>query len=49
MSEAAIDLLSAPDRLETMAKAARAKAQQEFCASRIIPLYERFYEQIINA
>ena len=32
-----------------MAAAARRTAQDRFCASRIIPLYERFYESIIAA
>jgi glycosyltransferase involved in cell wall biosynthesis len=47
MAAAAIALLSDNSRLETMAKAARATAQRNFCASRIIPLYESFYERIL--
>ncbi len=47
MAEAATALLRDPARLETMADAARATAQKHFCASRIIPHYERFYDQII--
>jgi hypothetical protein len=49
MSQAAIALLSDPVRLEQMASAARRTAQDFFCASRIIPLYENFYERIIAA
>src|SRR5579875_1928591 len=45
MSSAAIALLSDSARLQSMANAARATAQRNFCASRIIPLYENFYEQ----
>ena len=48
MARAAIDLLGHPDRLETMAKAARRHAQQHFCTTRIIPLYEAFYEQVLS-
>jgi N-acetyl-alpha-D-glucosaminyl L-malate synthase BshA len=49
MSESAIELLSDSTRLDEMAAAARRTAQDRFCASRIIPLYERFYESIIAA
>jgi len=47
MSSAAIDLLNDPERLEDMAAAARRTAQDFFCASRIIPLYESFYQRIL--
>jgi L-malate glycosyltransferase len=46
MAEAALSLLRDPEALEAMAKAARRTAQQRFCASRIIPVYEAFYERI---
>jgi N-acetyl-alpha-D-glucosaminyl L-malate synthase BshA len=49
MAEGAIWLLSDQARLDAMATAARRTAQDHFCASRIIPLYERFYEQVIAA
>ena len=47
MSRAAITLLSDPDKLDTMAKAARKKAQDHFCASGIITLYEDYYRSIL--
>jgi len=47
MAEGAIFLLSDPARLAAIAAAARRTAQDHFCASRIIPQYERFYEQIV--
>jgi L-malate glycosyltransferase len=47
MYEAAVELLSDSDRLEQMAVAARRTAQDHFCASRIIPRYEAFYQQIL--
>ena len=34
-------------RLEAMANAARKTAQDRFCSSRIIPLYEKYYERVI--
>jgi glycosyltransferase involved in cell wall biosynthesis len=47
MSEAAIALLRDDSRLTAMSRAARSKAQDHFCASRIIPLYESYYEKVI--
>ncbi len=49
MADAAAELLCDNDRLATMASAARRRAQAEFCASRIIPLYEDFYKATIAA
>jgi N-acetyl-alpha-D-glucosaminyl L-malate synthase BshA len=48
MAAGAIDLLSDPERLEAMSAAARRTAQDRFCASRIIPLYERYYQQVLD-
>jgi N-acetyl-alpha-D-glucosaminyl L-malate synthase BshA len=47
MAKAAIDLLANPEKLEAMAKAGRASAQARYCASRIIPLYEKYYEEVL--
>ena len=49
MATGAIGLLGDPARLETMATAARQTAQSHFCATRIIPLYEQFYERVLSA
>jgi N-acetyl-alpha-D-glucosaminyl L-malate synthase BshA len=48
MAEGAIALLKDPARLEAMSRAARKTAQDHFCASRIIPHYERYYEQVLQ-
>jgi glycosyltransferase involved in cell wall biosynthesis len=48
MAECAIGLLKDPDRLQSMGAAARQTAQDHFCASRIIPLYEKYYEQVLG-
>jgi L-malate glycosyltransferase len=48
MSAAAIALLTDEARLATMSRAARKTAQDHFCASRIIPLYEEYYERVIS-
>ena len=47
MSDAAIALLGDDSRLTAMSQAARKTAQDRFCASRIIPLYENYYDRVI--
>jgi L-malate glycosyltransferase len=47
MAMAAIDLLQDPQRLEVMSAAARKTAQDHFCASTIIAIYESYYRQIL--
>ncbi|MDE3105300.1 MAG: N-acetyl-alpha-D-glucosaminyl L-malate synthase BshA [Acidobacteriota bacterium] len=47
MAEAAVALLQNDDQLQEMGRAARRTAQSRFCASRIIPQYEEFYERVI--
>jgi N-acetyl-alpha-D-glucosaminyl L-malate synthase BshA len=49
MAAGAIGILSDPERLEAMSAAARRTAQDRFCATRIIPHYEAFYEQVLAA
>jgi N-acetyl-alpha-D-glucosaminyl L-malate synthase BshA len=48
MAEAAVELLTDPLKLEAMATTGRQTAQQRFCASKIIPLYERYYERVLE-
>jgi L-malate glycosyltransferase len=48
MARFAIDLLSNPSRLETMAQTARFEAQSRFCTSKIIPQYEQFYREVME-
>jgi N-acetyl-alpha-D-glucosaminyl L-malate synthase BshA len=48
MAAGAISVLSDDARIDSMSRAARRTAQDHFCASRIIPLYERFYERVIG-
>ncbi|HZL25808.1 MAG TPA: N-acetyl-alpha-D-glucosaminyl L-malate synthase BshA [Acidobacteriaceae bacterium] len=48
MSSAAIDLLRDPDRLERISTAGRRTAQDHFCSSRIIPLYESYYQRVLD-
>jgi N-acetyl-alpha-D-glucosaminyl L-malate synthase BshA len=47
MAAAAIALLGDDARLAAMAAAARKTASDRFCSSRIIPLYEAYYERVI--
>jgi N-acetyl-alpha-D-glucosaminyl L-malate synthase BshA len=48
MAKYAIELLSDESRLRTMGKAARAVAQANFCASKIVPQYEDFYRRVLD-
>ncbi|HEX2917175.1 MAG TPA: glycosyltransferase, partial [Edaphobacter sp.] len=48
MAEAAVALLNDPDRLQQMSEAARQTAQENFCTTRIIPLYEAYYQRVLD-
>jgi hypothetical protein len=43
----AIEILSRSDRGREMGKKARENATWEFCASKIIPLYESYYSRVL--
>ena len=47
MAGAAIALLEDERRLAGMALAARRTATEQFCASKVIPLYEEYYERVL--
>ncbi len=47
MAAGALDLLQNEEKLSAMAFAARKTSQDHFCASRVIPLYEQYYERIL--
>jgi L-malate glycosyltransferase len=47
MADSAIRLLTDERRLDAMGEAARKTAQDRFCSTRIIPLYEQYYEQVL--
>ncbi|HEY3740419.1 MAG TPA: N-acetyl-alpha-D-glucosaminyl L-malate synthase BshA [Bryobacteraceae bacterium] len=44
-----VELLSDDALYTKVSRAARATAQDRFCAELIIPLYERYYEEVLNA
>lgn len=48
MANYAIELLSDEARLKQMGKAGRASAQARFCASKIIPMYEQYYRDVLE-
>ena len=48
MARAAIDLLSDDAKHDAMAAAGRQTAQKKFCATRIIPQYEAYYERVLE-
>jgi len=43
----AIDLLSRADRGREIGQLARKNARRKFCANDVIPMYERYYEQVL--
>jgi N-acetyl-alpha-D-glucosaminyl L-malate synthase BshA len=45
----ALDILTRPDRGRLMGEMARASARRKYCSDDIIPLYERYYEKVLNA
>jgi N-acetyl-alpha-D-glucosaminyl L-malate synthase BshA len=44
----AIEILSQGDRGREMGKIARINARKKFCANDVIPMYERYYERILE-
>ncbi|GAC1653288.1 MAG: N-acetyl-alpha-D-glucosaminyl L-malate synthase BshA [Acidobacteriaceae bacterium] len=48
MARCALEILSSDERLRDMGKMARNEARAKFCASRIIPQYERFYQRVVD-
>ena len=48
MARCSIEILSDEKRLREMGKTARWEAQSRFCASKIIPEYEKFYERVLE-
>lgn len=47
MSEATLALFADPVRLAEMSSAGRAVARARYCTTRIIPLYEQYYERVV--
>jgi N-acetyl-alpha-D-glucosaminyl L-malate synthase BshA len=48
MAAAAIALMRDETRLRQMSEAGRKTAQDHFCASRVIPLYEEYYDRVVS-
>lgn len=48
MANHAIELLSDENELQQMGVRARASAQARFCASKIIPMYEKYYRDVLD-
>src|SRR5450432_601973 len=45
----AIEVLSRPDRGRELGHLARIHAKRNYCANDVIPMYERYYEQVIGS
>jgi N-acetyl-alpha-D-glucosaminyl L-malate synthase BshA len=48
MAERAVEILADETRRREMGKRARETARERFCASKIIPQYERYYEKVLH-
>ena len=48
MAAGAISLLTDPTRRAAMGRAGRRDAQQRFCSTRIVPMYEKYYEDVLG-
>jgi len=48
MAERALEILSSPERHLEMSRAARQRAQENFCSSIIIPQYEDLYRRVLE-
>jgi len=48
MAARALDILTSPERREQMGEAARARALDQFCTTKIIPRYENLYKRVLN-
>jgi hypothetical protein len=47
MAEAATEILSSPERWDSMSRAGRAAAEERFGAAKVVPVYERFYGEVM--
>lgn len=45
----AIEILSRPDRGRAMGQQARTDARKHYCANDVIPMYEAYYEKVLNS
>lgn len=48
MGERALEILTSPDLREKMGKAARARSLKQYCADKIISLYEHLYRRVLD-
>jgi glycosyltransferase involved in cell wall biosynthesis len=48
MAARALEILTNPDRRAQMGEAARTRALNQFCSSKIIPQYESLYRQVLD-
>ncbi len=48
MAARALEILTSPERREKMGMAARQRASTQFCSTKIIPLYENLYRQVLE-
>ena len=45
----ALEILTLPDRGRAMGQLARVNARSKYCSNDVIPMYEAYYQQVLNA
>jgi glycosyltransferase involved in cell wall biosynthesis len=45
----ALEILSLPDRGRLMGQQARVNARRRYCSNDVIPLYEAYYQKVLNS
>ena len=48
MAASAITALQDPERHRQIAEAARRRVHEQFCAERVVPMYEACYREVID-
>jgi L-malate glycosyltransferase len=48
MAARTLEIVSSPERREKMGMAARQRASTQFCSTKIIPLYEKLYQRVLE-
>jgi glycosyltransferase involved in cell wall biosynthesis len=49
MAARALDILTNPERHRQMSQAAAQRAMTQFCSTKIIALYEKLYERVLDS
>ncbi len=48
MAASALKVLTDPEQHKRIAMAACRRVREHFCADRVVPMYEKYYERVVN-